>query len=74
MAEPAITEDSIRAALIERLKATHVEIQDMSGMHPVLTISLTSSRGPEQPRDAIPSPFFNSISPLCMNQPIPHTP
>ncbi|KAL2135146.1 hypothetical protein VTI74DRAFT_9577 [Chaetomium olivicolor] len=31
MAQPAITEASIRAALIERLKATHVEVQDMSG-------------------------------------------
>ncbi|KAK4157723.1 bola protein [Chaetomidium leptoderma] len=31
MAETAITEDSVRAALTERLKATHVEIQDMSG-------------------------------------------
>ncbi|KAK4124639.1 bola-like protein [Parathielavia appendiculata] len=31
MAQPAITEDSLRAALTERLKATHVEIQDMSG-------------------------------------------
>ncbi|KAK3897617.1 bola protein [Staphylotrichum tortipilum] len=27
----SITEDSIRAALTERLKASHVEIQDMSG-------------------------------------------
>ncbi|KAL1838525.1 hypothetical protein VTJ49DRAFT_2599 [Mycothermus thermophilus] len=31
MAEATITEDSIKAALIERLKATHVEVQDMSG-------------------------------------------
>ncbi|KAK4032910.1 bola protein [Parachaetomium inaequale] len=31
MAQAAISEASIRAALIERLKATHVEIQDMSG-------------------------------------------
>ena len=31
MAETTITEESIRAALTERLKATHVEIQDMSG-------------------------------------------
>ncbi|KAK3290702.1 bola protein [Chaetomium fimeti] len=31
MAQPAITEDSVRAAITERLKATHVEIQDMSG-------------------------------------------
>ncbi|KAK3305773.1 bola protein [Chaetomium strumarium] len=31
MAQPAITEDSLRAALTKRLKATHVEVQDMSG-------------------------------------------
>jgi hypothetical protein len=31
MAEAAISEASIRAALTERLKATYVEIQDMSG-------------------------------------------
>jgi len=31
MAEATITEESIRAALTERLKATHVDIQDMSG-------------------------------------------
>ncbi|KAK4100359.1 bola-like protein [Parathielavia hyrcaniae] len=31
MAQPSISEDSLRAALTERLKATHVEIQDMSG-------------------------------------------
>ncbi|KAK4131412.1 bola-like protein [Trichocladium antarcticum] len=31
MAETAITEDSIRTALTERLKATYVEVQDMSG-------------------------------------------
>ncbi|GAB1317576.1 hypothetical protein MFIFM68171_07786 [Madurella fahalii] len=31
MAQTSITEDSIRAALTERLKATHVEVQDMSG-------------------------------------------
>ncbi|KAL2255749.1 hypothetical protein VTK26DRAFT_2762 [Humicola hyalothermophila] len=31
MAETTITEASLRAALIERLKATHVEVQDMSG-------------------------------------------
>ncbi|KAL2268359.1 hypothetical protein VTJ83DRAFT_3205 [Remersonia thermophila] len=31
MAEATITEESIKAALAERLKATHVEVQDMSG-------------------------------------------
>lgn len=31
MAQTSITEDSIRAALTQRLKATHVEVQDMSG-------------------------------------------
>ncbi|KAK4444982.1 protein BOLA2 [Podospora aff. communis PSN243] len=31
MAESSITESSIKAALEERLKATHVEVQDMSG-------------------------------------------
>ncbi|KAL2023738.1 hypothetical protein VTK56DRAFT_1452 [Thermocarpiscus australiensis] len=31
MAQTSITEDSIKAALTERLKATHVEVQDMSG-------------------------------------------
>ncbi|KAK4143053.1 bola protein [Dichotomopilus funicola] len=31
MAQSAITEDTLRAALVERLQATHVEIQDMSG-------------------------------------------
>ncbi|AEO59940.1 hypothetical protein MYCTH_2308654 [Thermothelomyces thermophilus ATCC 42464] len=30
-AETPITEESLRAALTERLKVTHVEIQDMSG-------------------------------------------
>ncbi|KAL2151314.1 hypothetical protein VTH82DRAFT_6412 [Thermothelomyces myriococcoides] len=30
-AETPITEESLRTALTERLKATHVEIQDMSG-------------------------------------------
>ncbi len=35
MAEATITEESIRAALTERLKATHVEIQDMSGTPPI---------------------------------------
>jgi hypothetical protein len=34
MAQTTITEDSLRAALTERLKATHVEIQDMSGTTP----------------------------------------
>jgi stress-induced morphogen len=32
MAQMSITEDAIKAALTERLKATHVEVQDMSGM------------------------------------------
>ncbi|KAK4111580.1 bola-like protein [Canariomyces notabilis] len=31
MAQMSITEDAIKAALTERLKATHVEVQDMSG-------------------------------------------
>ncbi|KAK5661707.1 hypothetical protein OQA88_9807 [Cercophora sp. LCS_1] len=31
MAETTITESSIRLALADRLKATHVEVQDMSG-------------------------------------------
>jgi len=50
MADTTITEASLRAALTERLKATYVEIQDMSGTtrHPT-TSALTSST---QPRDA----------------------
>ena len=32
MADQSITEDSIKAALADRLKAIHVEVQDMSGM------------------------------------------
>ncbi len=44
MAEATITEESIRAALTERLKATHVEIQDMSGTpRPPAVSALTSS-------------------------------
>jgi hypothetical protein len=31
MAEPTITEESLKSALIDRLKATHVEVTDMSG-------------------------------------------
>ncbi|KAI0015575.1 bola domain-containing protein [Xylariomycetidae sp. FL0641] len=31
MAEPTITETSLKAALTERLGATHVEVTDMSG-------------------------------------------
>ncbi|KAK1831255.1 protein BOLA2 [Podospora conica] len=31
MADQSITEDSIKAALADRLKAIHVEVQDMSG-------------------------------------------
>ncbi|KAL2117479.1 hypothetical protein VTJ04DRAFT_7139 [Mycothermus thermophilus] len=31
MADTPITEDSLKSALTERLKATHVEVQDMSG-------------------------------------------
>jgi hypothetical protein len=50
MAETTITEASIRAALVDRLKATHVEIQDMSGASDapaagsVLTSSAAGSR------------------------------
>jgi hypothetical protein len=63
MAQPAITEDSIRAALIERLKATHVEIQDMSGMIPTLTLSLP---------DVIPIP--NSLAITIQSLPsMPYT-
>lgn len=32
MADQSITEDSIKAALADRLNAIHVEVQDMSGM------------------------------------------
>ena len=36
MTESTITESSIKAALVDRLKATHVEVQDMSGKLPIL--------------------------------------
>lgn len=55
MAQTAITEDSIRAALMERLKATHVEVQDMSGtapnpLPPLQSASLTSYHHPALPQ------------------------
>ena len=46
----SITEDSIRAALTERLKASHVEIQDMSGTRTSKSPALPDVI--EQPRDA----------------------
>ena len=45
MAEATITEESIRAALTERLKATHVEIQDMSGTPRSPAVSALTSSG-----------------------------
>ncbi len=47
----SITEDSIRDALTERLKASHVEIQDMSGTRN--SKSLACPDVIELPRDAI---------------------
>lgn len=53
MADQSITEDSIKAALADRLKAIHVEVQDMSGMDAVFLFpirALTSwGPGPAMP-------------------------
>lgn len=48
MADQSITEDSIKAALADRLKAIHVEVQDMSGMDAVFLfpIRVLTSWGP----------------------------
>lgn len=50
MADQSITEDSIKAALADRLKAIHVEVQDMSGMDARVSCVLTSwGPGPAMP-------------------------
>ena len=69
MAEPAttsITEDSLKAALTERLGAVHVEVTDMSGASP------SPSPFPFfPPHPHPPSPFFLPPPPL-LYIPIPH--
>lgn len=34
MAESGVTEESLRTKITEQLQATHVEIEDMSGVYP----------------------------------------
>lgn len=38
MASQSISEDSLKAAIIDRLKASHVDITDMSGLFSVLSL------------------------------------
>lgn len=52
MAAQSITEDSIKAALADRLKAIHVEVQDMSGMDVRVSFFCRDVMGRPGPCDA----------------------